>query len=152
MEQFKEKFFAPVAGVKVDKNSGEMKLAWEILLPPIDLDLADAGKQDSQGWVFFSSYNTEMAYGNLEVNASQNDRDFLVALNGKAAEDAASANNGTPPDAPGPRPDQPEPATSHCWSAARVFLRSRQPPERRWYRQVQPAHRRAAAGRVLALA
>lgn len=94
LDQFKEKFFAPVAGVKIDKDTGEMKLAWEILLPPIDLDLADSGKLDSDGYVFFSSYNTEMAYENLEVNASQNDRDLLVVLNWKAAEQAANANKG----------------------------------------------------------
>jgi nitrous-oxide reductase len=94
LEQYKEKFFSPVAGFKVDKDTGEMKLAWEVLLPPIDLDLADSGKQDSDGWVFWSSYNSEMAHENLEVNASQNDRDFLVALNWKAAEAAAAANKG----------------------------------------------------------
>ncbi len=94
LEQYAEKFFSPVAGIKVDPNSGEMSLAWEILLPPIDLDLADSGKKDSDGWVFFSSYNSEMAYEKLEVNASQNDRDFLVALNWKAAEAAAAAGEG----------------------------------------------------------
>jgi nitrous-oxide reductase len=94
LEQFKDKYFAPVAGVKVNKDTGEMKLAWEILLPPIDLDLADAGKLDSDGWMFFSSYNSEMASSNLEVNASQNDRDLLVAMNWKAAEEAANANKG----------------------------------------------------------
>jgi nitrous-oxide reductase len=94
LEQYAEKYFSPVAGVKVDKTSGEMSVAWQILLPPIDLDLADSGKKDSEGWVFFSSYNAEMAYENLEVNASQNDRDFLVALNWKAAEAAAAANQG----------------------------------------------------------
>lgn len=95
LEEFAEKFFGPVAGIKVDPASGEMKLAWEILLPPINLDLADAGKKDSDGWIFFSSYNTEMAYEQLEVNASQNDRDFIVALNWKAAEAAANAGQGT---------------------------------------------------------
>lgn len=94
LDQFKEKFFAPVAGVKVDKESGAMTLAWEVLLPPIDLDLADSGKKGSNGWVFFTSYNSEMAYENLEVNASQNDRDFIVALNWQAAEQAASQNQG----------------------------------------------------------
>lgn len=57
LEEYAEKFFAPVAGVKVDPDSGAMTLAWEILLPPIHLDLADSGKLESDGWVFFSSYN-----------------------------------------------------------------------------------------------
>jgi nitrous-oxide reductase len=94
LEEFKDKFFGPVAGFKVNQDSGEMTLAWQILLPPINLDLADSGKKVSDGWVFFSSYNAEMAYENLEVNASQNDRDFLVALNWKAAEQAAGENKG----------------------------------------------------------
>lgn len=94
LDQYAEKFFSPVAGIKVDKDSGEMKLAWEILLPPIDLDLADAGKADSAGWAFFTSYNSEMAHEKLEVNASQNDRDFIVAMNWQAAEAAAAANKG----------------------------------------------------------
>jgi nitrosocyanin len=94
LEEFKDKFFGPVAGFKVNQDSGEMTLAWQILLPPINLDLADSGKNVSDGWVFFSSYNAEMAYENLEVNASQNDRDFLVALNWKAAEQAAGENKG----------------------------------------------------------
>jgi nitrous-oxide reductase len=94
LEEYAEKFFSPVAGIKVDPASGEMTLAWEVLLPPIDLDLSDAGKKDSNGWAFFSSYNSEMAYEKLEVNASQNDRDFLVALNWKAAEAAAAAGEG----------------------------------------------------------
>lgn len=95
LEQFKEKFFAPIAGIKIDKDTGAMNLAWEILLPPIDLDLADSGKIDSDGFVFFTSYNSEMAYENLEVNAAQNDRDMLVVLNWRAAEQAAAENKGT---------------------------------------------------------
>ena len=94
LDDYAEKFFSPVAGIKVDQTSGKMNLAWEVLLPPIDLDLADSGKKDSEGWVFFSSYNSEMAHENLEVNASQNDRDFLVALNWKAAEQAAAEGKG----------------------------------------------------------
>ena len=94
LEDYAEKFFSPVAGIKVDPQSGEMNVAWQILLPPIDLDLADSGKKDSDGWAFFSSYNSEMAYEKLEVNASQNDRDFIVAMNWKAAEAAAAAGQG----------------------------------------------------------
>jgi len=45
----------------------------------------------SYGWAFFSSYNTEMAYKDLEVEASQRDRDFIAAVNWKAAEEAIKA-------------------------------------------------------------
>lgn len=88
-EKFKEEYRAVAAAIAVDKDTGKMKVAWEIELPPINTDLADAGKKVSYGWVFYTSYNTEMAYRDLEVEASQNDRDFIVAINWKVAEKAA---------------------------------------------------------------
>jgi nitrous-oxide reductase len=77
-----------IAGVKIDPKSGEMSLGWEILMPPFDFDLADAGKLASDGWMFFSSYNTERAIGKLEVTASQRDRDYIAAVDWRAAEKA----------------------------------------------------------------
>src|SRR5512136_620563 len=50
-----------VTGIKVDPKSGEMSIGWQILMPPFDYDLGDAGKLVSNGWVFFTSYNTEKA-------------------------------------------------------------------------------------------
>ena len=47
-----------------------MSLGWQILMPPFDYDLGDAGKMVSDGWVFFTSYNTERATGKLEVTAA----------------------------------------------------------------------------------
>ncbi len=38
-----------VAGIKIDPKSGEMSLGWEILMPPFDFDLGDAGKGPSEG-------------------------------------------------------------------------------------------------------
>ena len=55
--------------IKIDPKSGEMSLGWEILMPPFDYDLGDAGKLASDGWVFLTSYNTERATGKLEVTA-----------------------------------------------------------------------------------
>ena len=46
-----------------------MSLGWEILMPPFDFDLGDAGKGPSDGWMFFTWYNTERATGKLEVTA-----------------------------------------------------------------------------------
>ncbi len=88
IESYKENFKGVIAFVSVDKNTGHMENAFQILMPPFDYDLADAGKQVSYGWAFFSSYNTEMAYKELEVGASQKDRDFIAAVNWKAAEEA----------------------------------------------------------------
>ena len=33
------------------------------------------------GWFFFTCYNTEQANTKLEVNASQNDKDYIAAVN-----------------------------------------------------------------------
>jgi len=88
VESYKENFNGVIAFVSVDKDTGHMENAFQILMPPFDYDLADAGKEVSYGWAFFSSYNTEMGYKDLEVEASQKDRDFIAAVNWKAAEEA----------------------------------------------------------------
>ncbi|MCP4153836.1 MAG: Sec-dependent nitrous-oxide reductase, partial [bacterium] len=89
LDKYKEEYRSVQAAVKVDPKSGKMSVAWEIELPPISCDKSDCGKLVSDGWVFYSTYNTEMASRDLEVEASQNDRDFIVAINWKVAEKAA---------------------------------------------------------------
>ena len=42
-------------GIKIDPKTGEMSLGWQILMPPFDYDLGDAGKKVSDGWMFFTS-------------------------------------------------------------------------------------------------
>ena len=37
------------------RRRGEMSLGWEILMPPFDYDLGDAGKKASDGWMFWTS-------------------------------------------------------------------------------------------------
>ena len=53
------------------------------------------GRNKSHGWMFFSTYNTEEAHTLLEVNASQNDKDFIAAINWKKAEEYIKAGNFT---------------------------------------------------------
>ncbi|HLA79474.1 MAG TPA: Sec-dependent nitrous-oxide reductase [Vicinamibacteria bacterium] len=79
-----------VAFLKVDAKSGEMSHAFQVLLPPFDYDLGDAGKKASEGWAFFTAYNAERATGKLEVTSTQRDRDYIVAIDWKAAEKAAA--------------------------------------------------------------
>ncbi len=83
-----------IAALSVDPNSGELDLGFEILMPPFDYDIGDAGKVASDGWMFFTSYNTERATGKLEVTASQRDRDYIVAVDWKAAAAAAAQGQG----------------------------------------------------------
>jgi nitrous-oxide reductase len=84
---YKQNFKGTVSFISVDKTTGNMKIAFQILLPGIDFDLAHAGKGPSEGWFFFSCYNSEQANTLLEVNASQKDKDFILAVNWKKAEE-----------------------------------------------------------------
>ncbi|MEQ1665196.1 MAG: Sec-dependent nitrous-oxide reductase [Bdellovibrionales bacterium] len=75
-----------ISFVKVDKSTGHMSIAFQLLVPGISYDLAHCGKGPSHGWCFLTSYNSEKAHSLLEVNASKNDKDFVAAVNWKAAE------------------------------------------------------------------
>jgi nitrous-oxide reductase len=84
-----------VAGIKVDPKDGTMSMGFEILMPPFDWDLADAGKGPSEGWEFFTCYNSEMAHDSLEVKASQNEMDFFAAVDWRAAQKAVDEGKAT---------------------------------------------------------
>lgn len=86
ISSYKENFKGTISFVSVDSATGRMKIAFQILVPGINYDLARAGKGPSYGWSFFTSYNSEQANTQLEVNASQNDKDFIAAVNWKLAE------------------------------------------------------------------
>jgi nitrous-oxide reductase len=73
-----------------------MAIAFQIRLPAFDYDLAHAGKGPSHGWAFFTSYNSEEGNTKLEVNASQNDKDFIAAIDWKRAERCVSEGKATP--------------------------------------------------------
>lgn len=94
MEDYATKFKGIVAGLAIDPNSGALSNGWQILMPPFDFDLGDAGKGPSEGWAFWTSYNTERATGKLEVTSTQKDRDYIAAVNWKEAEKAANENRG----------------------------------------------------------
>jgi nitrous-oxide reductase len=83
-----------VTGIKIDPKTGEMSVGWQILMPPFDYDLGDAGKAVSDGWVFFTSYNVERATGKLEVTSAQKDRDYIAAVDWKMAEQLAAKGEG----------------------------------------------------------
>lgn len=91
---YKENFKGTISFVSVNKETGNMNLAFQIMCPGIDFDLAHAGKGASHGWFFFSCYNTEQANTLLEVNASQRDKDFIMAVNWKKAEEYLAQGKG----------------------------------------------------------
>lgn len=84
-----------ISFIKVDPKSGNMSLAFQILVPGFFYDLAHSGKGPSHGWSFFTCYNTEQATSLLEVNASKNDKDYIAAVNWKKAEEAVAAGKFT---------------------------------------------------------
>jgi len=88
IEKYATEYKGIAAGIKIDPKSGDMSLGWEVLLPPFDWDLGDAGKGPSDGWFFLTSYNSERATGKLEVTASQRERDYIVMINWREAEKA----------------------------------------------------------------
>lgn len=91
IQEYQEKFKGTLSFIAVDKNSGNMNIAFQVLMPGFDYDLAHAGKGKSHGWVFFSCYNSEQANTLKEINASQNDKDFIAAVNWKKAEEYIKA-------------------------------------------------------------
>ena len=99
--EYAKEFNGMVSGIKVDPQTGEMQVGWQILTPPFDWDLGSTGKGPSSGWAFWTSYNTEMAHDTLEVNSTQKDRDYAAVVNWHAAEKAvadgkASTMDGVP--------------------------------------------------------
>ncbi|MDH3651568.1 MAG: Sec-dependent nitrous-oxide reductase [Saprospiraceae bacterium] len=90
IDSYAETFKGMLSFISVDAE-GHMDIAFQILLPAFDYDLAHSGKGDSHGWTFFTTYNTEQKSTLLEVTASQNDKDFIAAINWKKAEEYIKA-------------------------------------------------------------
>lgn len=91
---YKENFKGYLSFISVGKEDGKMDIAFQIECPGVNFDLSHAGKGKSHGWFFFSCYNTEQANTLLEVNASQRDKDFILAVNWKKAEEYLKAGKG----------------------------------------------------------
>lgn len=93
INSYKENFKGHVSFISVSKE-GKMDLAFQLKCPGVNFDLSHAGKGKSHGWFFFSCYNSEQASTLLEVNASQRDKDFIMAVNWKKAEEYIKAGKG----------------------------------------------------------
>jgi len=94
IKDYKGNFKGSLSFISVDPEDGGMELSFQIMMPGFDYDLAHPGRGASHGWFFFSTYNTEEANSLLEVNASQNDKDFIAAVNWKKAEEYIKAGKG----------------------------------------------------------
>lgn len=102
VSEYEEKYRGASTWLKIDQETGRlvMEESFQVELPPYSQDLADAGKNVSDGWGFIGSFNTEMATGgnmeggdSMEAGASQNNFDFLHAINWKKAEEVIAAGN-----------------------------------------------------------
>ncbi len=90
INSYKENFKGSLSYIKV-ADDGEMSVAFQILVPGYDYDLAHSGKGISHGWTFFTTYNTEESNTLLEIGASQRDKDYIAAVNWKKAEEYIAA-------------------------------------------------------------
>lgn len=88
---YKQNFKGSISFISVQPTSGEMNISFQIRTPGVNFDLSRAGKGVSHGWFFFSCYNSEKANTLLEVNASAKDKDFVMAVNWKKAEEYLKA-------------------------------------------------------------
>lgn len=94
IETYKQNFKGTVSFVGINPQDGELNIGFQILLPGVNFDLARGGRGPSHDWFFFSCYNTEQANTLLEVNASQKDKDFIMAVNWKRCEEYVKAGKG----------------------------------------------------------
>ncbi|AMC12244.1 nitrous oxide reductase [Lutibacter profundi] len=92
IDEYKGNFKGALTFISVDPKDGAMDIKFQIMMPGFNYDLSHPGRGKSHGWFFFTTYNTEEANSLLEVNASQNDKDFIAAINWKKIEEYV--NNG----------------------------------------------------------
>lgn len=91
--EYKGNFKGALSFISVSPE-GAMDLSFQIMMPGFNYDLSHPGRGASHGWFFFSTYNTEEANSLLEVNASQNDKDFIAAINWKKVEEYVKGGGG----------------------------------------------------------
>ena len=95
ISEMKGNFKGALTFLSVDKEEGHMDIAFQLRMPGFNYDLSHPGRGKSHGWFFFSTYNTEESNTLMEVNASQNDKDFIAAINWKAIEEYVANGGGT---------------------------------------------------------
>tara|TARA_R110002072_G_scaffold59514_3_gene151623 strand:+ start:51965 stop:53926 length:1962 start_codon:yes stop_codon:yes gene_type:complete len=95
IKDYKSNFKGALSFISVDPEHGHMDIKFQLMMPGFDYDLSHPGRDKSHGWFFFTTYNTEEANTLLEVNASQNDKDFIAAVNWKKIEEYVNNGGGT---------------------------------------------------------
>lgn len=93
LEQFNDQYRGGATYWKFDQAQGRIipEASFTMELPPYSQDLADFGKQGSDGWAFVNSFCAERYVGGegrppFESGCSANDTDFLHVMNWREAE------------------------------------------------------------------
>jgi nitrous-oxide reductase len=87
IDEYKGNFKGTLTFISGGQEPGNLDIAFQVLVPGYDYDLASSGKGVSHGWSFFTSYNTEEGNTMLEKAASQYDKDYIAAVNWKKVEE-----------------------------------------------------------------
>jgi nitrous-oxide reductase len=95
IKEYKGNFKGALSFISVDPEHGHMDIKFQLLMPGFNYDLSHPGRGKSHGWFFFTTYNTEEANSLMEVNSSQNDKDFIAAVNWKKIEEYVNNGGGT---------------------------------------------------------
>lgn len=95
IKDYKGNFKGALTFISVEPEHGHMDIKFQLIMPGFDYDLSHPGRGKSHGWFFFTTYNSEEANTLLEVNASQNDKDFIAAVNWKKIEEYVNNGGGT---------------------------------------------------------
>lgn len=95
IKDYKGNFKGSLTFISVEPEHGHMDIKFQLIMPGFDYDLSHPGRGKSHGWFFFTTYNSEEASTLLEVNASQNDKDFIAAINWKKIEEYVNNGGGT---------------------------------------------------------
>ena len=95
INEYKGNFKGSLSFISVDPEHGHMNIKFQLIMPGFNYDLSHPGRDKSHGWFFFTTYNTEEANTLQEVNSSQNDKDFIAAVNWKKIEEYVNNGGGT---------------------------------------------------------
>jgi nitrous-oxide reductase len=93
IDDYATAFKGAISFIKAN-DPGKMSIAFQVLMPGFDYDLARPGMGPSADWVFLTSYNTEQAHTKLEVEASKNDKDYMAAMNYRMLEQCVASGKG----------------------------------------------------------
>ena len=95
INEYNGNFQGALSFISVEPEHGHMDIKFQIIMPGFNYDLSHPGRGKSHGWFFFTTYNTEEASTLQEVNSSQNDKDFIAAINWKKVEEFVNNGGGT---------------------------------------------------------